>query len=257
MTPGPTLQPEQISGYDLSTIQASIVGETSQQNPQTIPAVLGATLKNNIIFKASFTASWEAEEDIPSFGEKITRASSVALARKIGQSVLTGRGGTDIAGVVQALGSPTINNATQGKLVNTDLTAIFFSVDRFYRAAPKCGWLMNDGAYKLVRNAVDSQGRPLLSIEQDAEVLLGKPVYVSPSMGRVYSSIGLVGAIVFGDLSSIVIRASRPTIQRSIQQAQADITKGEALWIGRCRADASYFDPSSGTTPPLTLAAIS
>jgi len=257
MTPGPTLQPEQISGYDLSNIQASIVGEASQQNPQTIPIVLGATLKNSIIFKASFAASVEAETDIPSFGQKITRAGAVALARKIGSSVLGGRGGTDIAGVVQALGSATVNNGTAGKITLTDINNIYFSVDRFYRAAPRCGWLMNDAAFKLLRGSVDSQNRPLLNVERDGETLLGRPIYVSPSMGRAYSSIGLVGAVIFGDLSSIVVRASRPTIQRSIQSGQADISKGEALWIARCRADASFFDPTGGTNPPAVLAAVS
>ena len=103
MSPGQFLSPEQISGYNLSSISASIVGETVQQNPQTIPAVLGATLKNNIIFKATFAASWEAETDIPGFSDKIVRASSVALARKIGQSVLAGRGGTDINGITNGI----------------------------------------------------------------------------------------------------------------------------------------------------------
>jgi HK97 family phage major capsid protein len=256
MTPGPTLQAEQISGFDLSSITAQIIGESSVQNPQVIPSVLGATLRNNVIFKATFAASWEAEQDIPDFGTKIVRASGVALARRIGQSVLAGRGGADISGVVQALGGATVSNATAGKIVNTDITKIFFSVDRFYRAAPKCGFLMNDSVYKLVRNATDAQGRPLVSISDGGEVLMGRPVYVSPSMATLYSSIGLQGALLFGDLSSIVIRASRPQIERSIESAQADITRGEAAWIARARCDAAYFDPSSGTNPPLVLAAI-
>jgi HK97 family phage major capsid protein len=257
MATGATLQSEQISGYDLSSVSAQIVGESVQQNPQSIPPVLGAVLKNNIIFKATFAASWEAEQDIPDFGTKIVRAAGVALARRIGQSVLAGRGGADIAGVVQALGGATVSNATAGKIVNTDITKIFFSVDRFYRAAPKCGFLMNDAVYKLVRNATDAQGRPLVSISEGAEVLMGRPVYVSPSMATLYSSLGLVGSILFGDLASVVIRASRPQIERSIELAQVDITHGQAAWIARARCDAAFFDPSSGANPPLVLAAIS
>src|SRR5208337_5179491 len=83
MTDGPFLQPEQISGYDLSTISAVLVAEAAQQTAQTIPVVLGATLRADKVFKATFGATIEAETDIPAFGEKITRAASVALARKI------------------------------------------------------------------------------------------------------------------------------------------------------------------------------
>ncbi|MFZ0820037.1 MAG: phage major capsid protein [Candidatus Acidiferrales bacterium] len=258
MTDGPFLQPEQISGFDLSTISAQLIGESVQQNPQTIPTALGAVLRNNLIFKASFAASMEAEQDIPNFAQKITRAASVALARTIGQHVLTGRGGNaDITGIVQALGSPSVSNATSGKLTVTDINSFYFSVNRWYRAAPKAGWLITDGVLKYLRAAADNSGRPLLNVENDREILLGKPIYVSPSLATLYSSIGLTGALIFGDLAHIVIKCSRPAVQRSTQLSQADISRGEALFIGRARADASYFDPSSGVTPPLVLAAIS
>jgi HK97 family phage major capsid protein len=258
MTPAATLQPSQVSGWDLSSITAELIGESVQQTAQPIPTVAGGVLKSNLVFKTSFAASWEAETDIPGFAENIIRGGAVALARKIGQSVMSGRGTTDILGLSRSLTpNPLLNNATGGKLVVTDLTKIFFAVNRFYRAAPKCGWLMSDATYQLARNATDNSGRPLLSIEGDSEMLMGKPVYVSPSLATIYSSIGLTGAIVFGDLSSIVIRASRPTLQRSIEQSQADITRGQALWIARQRADFVYFDPSAGANPPLVMAAIS
>jgi HK97 family phage major capsid protein len=255
MTDGPQLQPEQVSGYDLSTVAAQIVGETVQQNPQVTPTVLGKTLNNNIIFKTSFAGSYEAEIDIPDFATKIVRASAVALARKIGKSVLIGTGGTDITGIVPTLGSPTVNNSTSGKVTLTDINNIYFGVNRWYRAQEKCGWLLSDTAYKMLRNATDNQGRPLISVEDDDEELLGKPVFVSPSLSSspTFFSLG-VGIVLFGDLSHIVIRASRPGVQRSIQLSQADITKGQALFIGRARADATLFDPSSGSTPPIVMA---
>jgi HK97 family phage major capsid protein len=255
MTSGPQLQPETISGFDLSTINAVLIGEDVQANPQGIPTVKGGLLRADRIFKASFASSYEAEQDVPNFPQKITRAGCVALARRIGVSIVSGRGGTDISGITQSLSS-SYSNATSGKLTLNDLTTIFFNVNRWYRAAPKCGWLLNDGVYKFVRQATDTSGRPLLSVEDGQEILFGKPIYVSPSCASIYSSLGLTGCIIFGDLSSIVVRASRPQIQRYIELAQADITKGEALWIARVRADATYFDPSGGVTPPLTLATI-
>jgi HK97 family phage major capsid protein len=257
MTDAPTLQPEQLSGFDLSTISASLVGETVQQNPQAIPTVLGAVLRNNLVFKATFAASYEAEIDIPQFAEKIVKASGVALARTIGLHVLTGRGGTtDITGITTQMGVPSVTNATSGKLTLADLNNIYFAVNRFYRAAPKVAFLVSDGAYKFIRNAVDNSGRPLIDVIDGQESIYGKPIYLCPSLGAVFSSIGLTGAIIFGDLSHLVVRASRPTLTRSLEQTQADVTKGEALYIARCRADASYFDPSNGAFPPMVLAAV-
>ena len=256
MTAGPFLQPQQVSGYDLSTIAAALVGETVQQTAQVIPTVAGGTLKSNFTFRVSLGSSLEAEQDVPDFSQKIVRASSVALARAIGQHVISGIGGTnDINGISRQLSSSYMNG-TGGKITLTDLNAIYFGVNRWYRAAPKAGWLVSDGGYKLIRAATDTNGRPLLDVIDDQEMLLGKPLYLCPSLGSVYTSIGLTGALVFGDLSHIVIRASRPTLQRITQSDIVDVTKGESLFIGRCRADALVFDPSSGNYPPLTLATL-
>jgi HK97 family phage major capsid protein len=256
MTDGPFLQPSQVSGYDLSTISAQLIGESVQQTAQVIPTVAGAVLRSNLIFRASIGASLEAEQDIPDFGAKIVRAASVALARTIGQHVLTGRGGsTDITGIAPALTS-SYTNPTSGKITLADLNAIYFGVNRWYRASPKAGWLVSDGVYKLLRAATDSNGRPLLDVLDDQEMLLGKPVHLCPSLGATYFSLGLTGALIFGDLSHIVIRASRPTIQRTTQQGLTDVTKGESLYVARMRADATVFDPSNGNYPPLVLSTI-
>jgi HK97 family phage major capsid protein len=255
MTDGPFLQPQQVSGYDLSTVSGQLVGEAAQQTTQVIPTVAGATLRNNLVFRATFGASLEAEHDIPDFASKIVRAASVALARTIGLHALTGRGGSDITGIATTLTS-SFTNGTSGKITLTDLNNFYFGVNRWYRKSPKAGWLVSDGVYKFLRAATDSSGRPLLDVIDDQEVLLGKPVYLCPSLGATYLSLGLTGALIFGDLSHIVIRASRPTIQRTTQQAITDITRGECLFIARCRADATVFDPSNGSTPPLVLATI-
>lgn len=255
MTSGPFLQPARISGYDLSSITASLVGEGVQQTQAAVPPVLGAQLRADRIFKITLGATIEAEDDIPGFALKLVRASAIGLARKIGKSVMIGQGGVDISGVLQALGVPSVTNATAGKIVNTDISNVIFAVNRFYRSSTKAGFLMSDGAYKLVRNAVDNSGRPLLDFSHDEEQIFGMPVFVTPSLD--HTSLNSVGVsfVLFGDLSSIVVRLSRPTVQRITESSIADITRGESAYVCRVRADAAYFDPSSGSAPPLVLAA--
>jgi HK97 family phage major capsid protein len=254
MSDGPQLAPEQISGFDLSTISGQLVGESQVQNPQAIPTVFGKTLNSNFIFKASFGASLESQQDVPNFPEKIAQAVGVALSRTISQHVMTGRGGsTDILGITNSLGAPTVTNTTPGKIVLGDLTNIMFSVNRFYRNQPKCGWLCNDQAYKLIRNATSTDGVPLLNVHHNDEMLLGKKIYISPSLSIASAGVGL---LLFGDFSHLVVRASRSTVAPYMQQAQADISKGSNLWIGRCRADSAYFDASGGNFPPIVLASI-
>lgn len=267
MSGGQFLQPETIVGWDLSTVRASVVGEGAQQNPSAVPPVLGAVLASNKIFKWTTAASFEGEQDIPQFVSKLVRAASIALTRQIGQSALSGKGGSDINGVfyqinggvpsltigtgAEPVGSQAATNVTQQDLLN-----VYFSVDRFYRASKKCAWLMSDAAYKKVRLATDNQGRPLLDVQDDKEELLGKPVYVSPGLSVASISSIFHGALLFGDLSHIVIRATRPSIQRAVELGQADVTKGEAAYIARCRADAALFDPTNGVTPPIVSVAV-
>jgi len=193
MTPSATFLPTQVSGYDLTLVAAQLVGETVQQQTQVIPTVAGASIRSNLTFRATFSASMEDEQDIPGFGQKIVRASSVALARTIGQHIISGRGGTsDINGLVNQI-PVSLSNATPGKIVLSDINNIYFSLNRWYRRAPKCAWLVNDGAYKFLRAAVDNNGRPLLDVVGDVEMLLGKPVRFCPSLGTAQMSLGITG----------------------------------------------------------------
>jgi HK97 family phage major capsid protein len=233
--------PASLSGPDLTTITAQLIGDAGQQQPQPIANIAGATLSPLAHkFKATYRGSFESEQDIPGFSEKVAVITMTALARTIGTSVMTGRGGSDILGVTNVMGAPTQTNATPGKVVITDLNTLYFSVNRYSRAAKKCAFLMNDSAYKLVRNATDSSGRPLLSVKDDEEELYGKKVYVSPSLSLASAGVGLV---VFGDLSKIVIRMSPLWIQRTIE-TPGTIEQGEADYIGRVWCDAGVFDPS-------------
>ena len=79
-----------------------------------------------------------------------------------------------------------------------DSMAVYCSVNRIYRASPKCCWLVPDAVYQALRNASDTAGRPLLDFHADEEVLLGKRILVTPDLPAVGGSPVTNGALLFG-----------------------------------------------------------
>jgi len=255
IAPTTTLQPQIVSGYDLSTITATSILETAQQTASSFPSVAGKVLRANITYRVSLAGSIEAEQDVPGAMAKMARAMGVGFARKLGADAINGGGGTGIPnGITNGLSS--VYSTGSGKITYNDLSSIYFSVNRVYRSSPKCGWLMSDSVYERVRNAVDNQGRPILDFLEDREVILGKPVYISPTLGQVGGSLALNSTIVFGDLSHFIVRCSKPTIARELNSATKGIEFGEALYVGRMRMDSVLFDPSSGSAPPVVISTV-
>jgi len=255
ITDTPTLQPQQISGYDLSTIAATQIAESSQQNAGTFPAVSGKSLRANITYRLSLSASFEAEQDVPGTLQKMALAYGVGFARKLGQDAINGNGITQPQGITTAV-PPTLtssyqfNVVTGSGFVQQDFSDLYFAVNRVYRASPLCSWLMSDSVYEAVRKTADPAGRPLLNYVDDREVLLGKPVHICPSLPAVGGSPSTSSTILFGDFSHFHCRASAATMQRAIN-TPGYAEAGQALYIGRIRMDSVYFDPSNGVTPPI------
>jgi HK97 family phage major capsid protein len=256
----PTLQPKQLTGYDLSTVSAQQILESNQQLPQSFPAVAGRTLRNNIIFRTAFGVSWESDTDIPDLLGKVARAAGVAFARELGQQSIVGNGTTSMQGILTALPTPSFTTAATAfhtGLAYTDISGIFFALNRIYRSSPKCAWLMHDTVYQRVRQSIDNANRPLLDMTEDGERLMGKKVFICPSLPALSGfSLGTNSTIIFGDLSHFFIRCSKPTLQRVTQASIADITTGRSQLVGRIRADAAVFDPSNGSAPPIITATV-
>jgi len=243
------LQPIQISGWDLSAIAASRTGEGNQKNPITVPNVDGAVL-NSFTYKLSLDASFELAQDaVDRLLYQIQEAYSIGFARGIGVDLVLGNGSGEPQGLLEFAANSGVTTAASGKLSLDDFTDIYFSVDRAYRNSPKCAWVMDDATYQLARQAVDNSGRPLLCIKKDQEVILGKPVLISPSM----PSGSAAKSIVFGDLSHYVVRVSRMTLRASIE-APGYVEYGKVLYTGLMRADAVLFDPTGGEKPPIVYA---
>ena len=82
MSSSPTLQPKTISGYDLSSVTAQLISETTQQLGQAFaPAIGGKVLKGNRIWRTAVLASLESETDIPDLIGKICRCYGVSLGQ--------------------------------------------------------------------------------------------------------------------------------------------------------------------------------
>lgn len=249
------LRPYRVPGWDLSTIKAVKVNEASQQSPATVPNLSSAQL-NGFTYKLTLDASWELEaDDFQPTMDQIQAAYGVGFARGIGEDLVTGNGVTAPQGILNAAANsgvvldPRITADISNSL-NDQFQAAYFSVNRIYRQSPKCAWAMADKTYQWIRTLTDGVGRPLISIKDDQEVLMGKRVLITPSLPEWISS-SQDGKIVFGDFSRLMVRASRMAVTRNLQ-AQGYVEFGKGLYTGRLRADAKVVDPTGGAVPPFT-----
>jgi HK97 family phage major capsid protein len=241
------LRPYTVPGVDLSTFAAAKVTEGAQQNPLTIPAVSGGIL-NGYTYRATFDASFEFEQDdFEGATATIQRCAAVGMARGIGVDLVSGNGTTAPQGVYTGAANSGHSQLGSDVISYLDIENNYFAVDRFYRASPKCAWLMGDDIYQQVRKAVDNNDRPLINVVGDQELLMGKPVKISPSLDGV--------AFMFGDFSHFVVRISRLALRRSIE-ANGYVEKGKALYTALQRADAKVFDPTGGSKPPIVYATL-
>jgi HK97 family phage major capsid protein len=252
---GFSLKPLQLPGWDLSTIAATKLAEAAQHTQDAVPGTTQKML-NSHTYRLSLSASMEWEDDQAVFARAqaaMARAYGIGFARGIGADLINGNGSTAPAGVLTGASNSGVTYASSGAITRDDLLDIFFSVNKIYRASEKCAWLMADQTYQLVRAASDSNGRPLLDMVADREMLLGKPVYVSPSLP--YSnnaSVGL-GKIVFGDLSHFYVHVSQMHLRRN-WQLPGYVEYGKALYTGLMRADSVVHDPTNGAMPPIVYA---
>jgi HK97 family phage major capsid protein len=252
------LRPFTIPGWDLTTFEAEIVAEGSQQTVQTPPAVASKIL-NGYKFMATLPVSIELEEDaFDAMASLMQTAYSIGFGRGVGKRLITGNGTTAPQGVLAGAGASVYTTANTGILVLNDFEAVYFKVDRAHRASPKCAWLMNDAAYQMARKATDTVGNPLLKLIGDTETIMGKPVHVAPSLPLYNPSLGTQADgsfCVFGDFAKYFVRTSKMTLTRK-WQLPGYVEFGLALYTGIMRVDAKVFDPSNGTVPPIVCASL-
>lgn len=248
-----TLPPMTIPGWDLSTITAVKVAEAAQHNADVTPAI-NSNITNKFMYRSTLAGTLEFEGDAKAYGDPqnaLARAFGFAFGRGIGADLVTGDGSTGPQGILTGAANSGVTTAVAGALSQGDFVNIFFSVNKAYRDAPKAAWLMADGTYKTVVNAKDSSNRPLFPLEEGVLKILGKPVYVSPTM----PSGSNVKGIVFGDLGAYFVHSSSLFIRRRMQYPGL-VEFGKVAWTGLQMVDAIVDDPTSGTLPPIVYATL-
>jgi HK97 family phage major capsid protein len=251
-----SLRPYPVPGVDLSTYEADQVGETSDAAEQTPPAIAQVAL-GSYTYRCRLGLSMELETDMfQPAAAMMQKIFSVGWARAIGKKLVAGNGSTAPQGIVIGSTDSGVTSSVSDGATATDIENVFYSVDAFYRNSPKCAFLMNDAAAKIVRKLVDDQHRPLVNLQDGLEYLMGRRLLISPSLPGYNASLGTQAAgslCVFGDLSHFVVRVNTPSISRNVN-APGFAENGRALYLGLMKADAKVIDPSAGAVPPIVSA---
>jgi HK97 family phage major capsid protein len=240
-----------LPSIDLSTITSAIVSQNTQQAPVANPTAAtnsfgGFSYKTN-----PCAVTLELEQDsFESTMQILMAAFGVGLARGIGADLVNGSGSGAPMGLLTAAANSGITTAAAGAISSTDIESIYFSVNRAYRNSPKCAWVMSDAVYQLIRVQKDTNGRPLLNLVEDKELLFGKRVLIAPSMPSAAGSKG----IAFGDLSQFAVRVvGSPEVKRA-SETPGYVEKGIALYTGWLRVDSGIIAP--GSVSPIVYATL-
>jgi HK97 family phage major capsid protein len=252
-------RPYVIPSWDLTTIKALKKAEAAQNVRANRPAAKNDKIAggDHWTYIGQLAASFELEDDdFQPILEQLSLGLAVSLARGIGADLAVGDGTTGPQGVANATDSG-VTQTTINVLTDVDIDNVFYAVDPFYRNAPKCAWLVTDAVHKQIRKAKDSNNRPLINVVNGAEFLLGKPLYISPSLPAYNASLGTQTSgsfCVFGDLSRYVVTLTQPRLQRSLNNGTVGAEYGEALYTAVAQADAKIIDPTGGSKPPIVAA---
>ena len=236
-----------VPGFDLTSITSSIVGQNTQNDPTSNPTVYQSVLGAYSFKTSPVGVSIELQSDsFADISSLIGEAFAQGIARGVGGKLVNGNGTTEPQGILTAAANSNVTTAAAGAIGATDISSIFFALNRAYRNSPKCAWLMNDTTYQHVRTATDANGRPLLNISRDGETLMGKKVLISPDMPSAPGSKG----IVFGDLSKFCVRIAKNSMfVRRASELPGYVEQGQVLLSCYLRVDSRLI--TAGAQPAV------
>lgn len=145
----------------------------------------------------------------------VTRKLGERLGRKEAAYAASGAGTTEPEGLLTGLtSSANIADNTAG-ITYAELLAAEIVVDPAYRDMGNCKWYMNDAIWKLIRQIVDTAGRPIVLEQAVSGIstgvqrsLLGYPVIIDNSLPSTWGD--AAKTLVFGDVrEAFVVRRVR------------------------------------------------
>ena len=228
---------------DLASISSSIVAENADSAPVANPTLSSLTLKGYTYRTNPVACSIALEQDsFEAITNLLNTVFSVGFSRGIGADLINGDGSTAPQGLLTSAADSGVTAASTTAFTKAELQAIYFSVNRAYRASPKAAWVMNDDTYNAVLSLKDSTtNRPLIRVTEDSETLFGKRIIISPDMPTDAGS----KAVLFGDLGQYNVRILRngASVRRNLE-ASGYVEKGVALYTAFLRLDAGLNAPN-------------
>jgi HK97 family phage major capsid protein len=227
-----TASPIEIPLYDDVNNVAVQIGEAADTTGSQVllgdptNAVLGAYSYRSPLAQFTNELFDDAAESANIF-DTFSEFAGSRCARGIGAKMVLGNGSGTTKGLIQSLVSAGVTGiVAAGSAVNSggaetgansigssDLARLYFTVNAAYRSSPKCGWMMADSTLLYLSTVVTKMGDPLIRLDGDGPVkLLGKPVFVSPSMPAI-GSVSEATTVIFGDLSYWQTRLTGGRIQ--------------------------------------------
>lgn len=238
------MRPHPLPAVDYTSVSASIVSESTQATASTVP-----TAAQIMLSKPSFNYRGNAlpitlemaQDSYEDVTEILSQVFGISIARGVGADLVNGDGVNAPQGILTAA-SLGATSAAAGVIAATDLEAVYKSLNRAYRI--NASWLMNDNTYLSVRGLTDSNGRPLLSIRDDQELLLGKPIRISPAMPDVSAG---SKSILLAALKQYAVKRSPFRLTRATE-VPGYVEYGTVLFNAWQRFDGRLLNP--GTAKP-------
>lgn len=186
---------------NLGAVKAEVAATTNTALAIT-KGLINSYRVSSAVFMVSKELLADSEINFSSYiGEKLVER----LARKASQLYVSGAGTTEPLGIAAQTGASGVTLASATAIAYSELNAIYHSIDPVYRA--NASWVFNDNTLSILKNAVDTTGRPLwvASLTQGApDQLLGKPIHIVQEVPSI--SVSTAKAIYFGDFSKVTIR---------------------------------------------------
>lgn len=203
---------------------------------------LGAYKYSSKVVRVSIELLQDSAFALDSF---ITLKFGQRLGRITGQHYATGTGTEQPTGLMRA-SNVGYTAASATIITYSDLLNLKHSVDPAYRETGNCRWVFNDKTLLMLKEMVDSNGRPLWkpSLSDDSPAFVDGDPYVVDQGVAVVKAGAVVAA--YGDLSEFVIRDVMGFTMHRLTEKYIDY--GQIGFLAFMRSDSNLMDSEAVKT---------